>query len=288
LGELKDPDLVQRNLEYLRVMDAPVFAKYLTVALIMPIWKWFYYSPNTYKELKIAEWKRSGKEFPKDMQPLEAVTLRSLLFPQNEAQKAVNQVVDANEFFTRVFAPMFLSRFVFLPAPLLLIPGIGSTLFAHAFINLVLADMLTNIHGFITIVTNHAGDDVYAFDSPVKPKSGAFYVRQIVGSVNYEAGNDIVDFSHGWLNYQIEHHVWPDLSMLQYQKGAPRLKEICESHGVPYVQESVWNRLRKTVDIMVGKTTMPSFPTHLEPMRDRADATAGVTWKSTHGAIDDE
>jgi fatty acid desaturase len=288
LGELKDPDLVQRNLEYLRVMDAPMIVKYLTVAFIMPIWKWFYYSPNTYKELKIAEWKRSGKELPNDIQPLEAVTLRSLLFPQNEAQKAVNQVVDANEFFTRVFAPMFLSRFLFLPAPLLLIPGAGPALFGHALINLVLADMLTNIHGFITIVTNHAGDDVYAFNSAVKPKSGAFYVRQIVGSVNYEAGNDLVDFSHGWLNYQIEHHVWPDLSMLQYQKGAPRLKQICESHGVPYVQESVWNRLRKTVDIMVGITTMPNFPTHLEPVRDRADATAGVTWKSTHGAIDEE
>ena len=123
----------------------------------------------------------------------------------------------------------------------------------------------------------------------MKPRSGAFYARQIVGSDNYEAGNDLLDCSHGWLNYQIEHHVWPDLSMLQSQKGVPRLKKICEVHGVPYVQQSVWTRLRKTVDNMVGKTTMRPFPTQFEPPRDRAEGvTCVTTWKSTHGAIDGE
>ena len=52
---------------------------------------------------------------------------------------------------------------------------------------------------------------MYTFDDEVKPRSGAFYVRQIVSSANYAMGSDSVDFVHGWLNYQIEHHVWPDL-----------------------------------------------------------------------------
>mmetsp|Transcript_582 Transcript_582/g.1100 ORF Transcript_582/g.1100 Transcript_582/m.1100 type:complete len:115 (-) Transcript_582:88-432(-) len=73
---------------------------------------------------------------------------------------------------------------------------------------------------------------------------------------------------HGWLNYQVEHHVWPSLSALSYQKAAPRLKEICNRHGVPYVQESVWKRLQKTVDIMVGKTSMIDFPPELERPQD--------------------
>jgi hypothetical protein len=30
-------------------------------------------------------------------------------------------------------------------------------------------------------------------------------------------GSDANDFLHGWLNYQIEHHMFPDLSMLSYQ-----------------------------------------------------------------------
>jgi hypothetical protein len=73
--------------------------------------------------------------------------------------------------------------------------------------------------------------------------------------------------------------------MRQYQLAAPRLRAICEKYGVPYVQESVWTRLRKTTDIMVGKSTMRVFPTEYEPVRDK---TALVTWKTTDGAIDGE
>jgi hypothetical protein len=72
--------------------------------------------------------------------------------------------------------------------------------------------------------------------------------------------------------------------MLQYQRGAPRLKTLCLKHGVPYVQESVFERLRKTVDIMIGKTTMREFPTEYEPARDK---TAALTWKSSNGAIEE-
>jgi len=39
------------------------------------------------------------------------------------------------------------------------------------------------------------------------------------------------DFLHGWLNYQIEHHVWPSLSALSYQRAQPELKSICEKYG---------------------------------------------------------
>ena len=285
LGEPLDPDLVERNLEFLREMKIPQPLKYTVAAFFMPIWKWFYYAPNTFKELQIAKWKSEGKPLPQDFQPEEAVTVRTMLMPKTKAEAAGQEVVNPADFFSKVLAPFFVSRFVLLPAPLLLVPGVGPTLFGHAITNLVLAEFLTNIHGFITIVTNHAGDDLYKFDDEVKPKSGSFYVRQIVSSANYATGTDPVDFAHGWLNYQIEHHVWPDLSMLQYQRGAPKLKGLCEKHGVPYVQESVWTRLRKTVDIMVGKTNMREFPTHLEPATDKARN--GVTWRSTNGAIDE-
>jgi len=129
---------------------------------------------------------------------------------------------------------------------------------------------MTNVHSFLTIVTNHAGEDLYTFDDAVKPRTSSFYVRQIVGSANYQCGSDAVDFAQGFLNYQVEHHVWPDLSMLQYQRGAPRLKALCEKYGVPYVQEYIWERTRKTLRIMVGKTTMRSFPTEYEPAKDKA------------------
>lgn len=229
--------------------------------------------------------KSEKKPLPDNVNPFAPVTVKTMLFPETNEEEAMNQVVKPNEFFLEVLAPFFASRFLLLPAPLLFIPNVGGALFGHAIANLFLADLLTNIHGFITIVTNHAGEDLYKFDDEVKPRSGAFYVRQVVSSANYATGTDEIDFSHGWLNYQIEHHVWPDLSMLQYQKAQPELKAICEKYGVPYVQENVFERLRKTVDIMVGRTNMRVFPTELEPQSDKA--ANGVAWKSTNGAIDD-
>lgn len=287
LSEALDPDLVQRNLEFLRKMNIPLPLKYGIAVSLMPIWKWFYYAPNTFKELQVAKWKSEGKDLPEDFNVQEACTLRSMVFPMNDSEKAMKELVKTPDFIARVMAPFLLSRFVLLPAPLLIVPYIGPTLFGHAVLNLMLAEALTNIHGFITIVTNHAGKDLYTFDDEVKPKSGSFYVRQVVSSANYDYGTDEIDFAHGWLNYQVEHHVWPDLSMLQYQKGAPKLKAICEKHGVPYVQENVWTRLVKTLDIMVGRTSMMEFPTELEPAKDKAGR-GGVNWKSTNGAIDDE
>jgi fatty acid desaturase len=65
-----------------------------------------------------------------------------------------------------------------------------------------------------------------------------------------------VDFLHGWLNYQIEHHLFPDLPMLKYQQIQPKVKEVCERYGLPYVQEGVFKRARRLLDIMVGKTSM--------------------------------
>jgi fatty acid desaturase len=286
LGEDKDPDLVQRNLEFLRDSQEPMYQKYATVLALMPIWKWAYYAPNTYKELQIQKFKRNEIDLPKDFEPTKAATVSHILLPKDAAERATQQVVKPMDFFANVLGPFLFSRFILLPLPLLAVPGVGQSLFFHAIINLVLADLLTNLHGFITIVTNHCGDDIYTFDDQVKPKSGSFYVRQIVGSANYKTGDDITDFAHGWLNYQIEHHVWPDLSMLQYQRGAPQLKAICEKYGVPYVQESVWTRLFKTIDVMVGNSSMKRFPTELEPASDKAGK-SGVTWKSTNGAIDE-
>jgi hypothetical protein len=200
LNEDGDPDLVQRNME--SFLKVPTIARYGIVVFFMFFWKWAYYAPNTFKELKLAAWVKEGKPIPEGFKPAQPITVISFLDP---SEKALPQIVNPAEFFKTVIGPFLLTRFVLLPAPLLAIPGIGPTLFGHAIVNLIGAELLTNVHSFATIVTNHCGDDMYTFDDAVKPKTSAFYVRQVVGSVNYDCGTDAIDFSHGWLNYQIDH-----------------------------------------------------------------------------------
>ncbi len=138
--------------------------------------------------------------------------------------------------------------------PLLFLP-IGQWAAISVLINVLLAEVFTNIHTFLTIVPSHAASDLYRFENPTSNRD-EFYVRQIVGTSNYRCGGDFNDFMHGWLNYQIEHHLWPDLSMRQYQLVQPRVRAVCEKYGLPYVQESLWKRFVKLWKILLGVESM--------------------------------
>jgi len=275
LSELDDPDLVENNLSDIRDSDMPLLLKYVLVAGSMITWKWYYYAPNTYKELKIARFRRQGIPLPKGVDPQDAMTFKVILAGKN-------QFYSIKELFAYVLGPYLVIHFFCLPLPYLFLGrhvGVGSTYFYNALTNLVLGELLTNAHGFLAVVTNHAGDDMYRFKNSCRPFSGSFYLRQVIASVDFAMGNDYVDFFHGWLNYQIEHHLWPNLSMLSYQKSAPLVREICAKHGIPYIKESVFLRLKKTVDIMVGTSSMRTFPEYYENKFLQSDALAEAAKK---------
>jgi fatty acid desaturase len=245
----------------LREMNAPVVLKYMAVAFFACTWKWFYYAPNTYKELKLAQFRRKGQKIPSNINPAEQITFKSALMGESSYYYSFSELMAV------VLLPYLLFHFFLTPLPFLFLGrhfGFGKTLYWNAVKNLFLAELLTNVHGFLAVVTNHAGDDMYRFRKGCRPFSGSFFLRQVLASVDYSMGTDAVDFFHGWLNYQIEHHMWPNLSMLSYQKSAPLVEEICRRHGVPYIKQNVFLRLKKTVDIMVGNTSMRWFPEEFE------------------------
>merc|ERR1711871_1657782 len=267
LGEVNDPDLVENNLIDVRQSSLRMPLKYVQVLIMALIWKWFYYAPNTYKEYKMAQLRKRGLPLPDGFDPQPAVTIMSLFFKPGHP---VIGLYSRTEFITNVVGPYLLIHFFMIPAPLLLLAD--HTYFWNAVTNLVLAELLTNLHSFTIILTNHAGDDLYRFDNGCNPKTGVFFVRQVISSVNFATGSDLNDFMHGWLNYQIEHHLWPNLSMLSYQRAQPQVKAICEKYNVPYVQHNVFWRLHKTVEIMVGATSMKRLPSGYEPSKDLSSA----------------
>jgi len=261
LSELDDPDLVENNLKAIRELEINLFAKYVIVFINMMTWKWAYYAPNTYKELKLAGMRKRGEKIPDHIDPTDALTIRCLL-------SGSSYFYSLWEFVSVVAGPYLLIHFFLMPLPLLAVEtylGVAKySMYTSAVQNLFLAEIFTNIHAFVAIVTNHAGDDMYRFRRGCKPYSGSFYLRQVLASVDFDYGTDFIDFLHGWLNYQVEHHLWPSLSMLSYQRAAPLVKEICKRHGVPYVQENVFWRVHKTCEIMVGTTSIRWFPLKYE------------------------
>jgi len=253
LGEDADPDLVERNMKTTREGSMPMWLRYAQVASLSMIWKWFYYAPNTMKELFARRAREAEKRGEESYQPYTTgempstvlTTIQSALFAGNFG--ALFETI-------KCFTPYATFQFGILPA---IGYAIGGTQMAVATLaTTVLADMFTNLHSFIVIATNHVGDDIYRFETETKPRSDDFYMRAVIGSANFRTGGDVNDFMHGWLNYQIEHHMWPDMSMRCYQRAQPKVKAICEKYGMPYVQESVFKRVGQLVDVMVGKKTM--------------------------------
>jgi hypothetical protein len=62
------------------------------------------------------------------------------------------------------FLPYFVWNFCVMPA--LFLP-LGKWAALSVLINKLVAELLTNLHGFLTIVPNHAGDDLYQFAGPI-------------------------------------------------------------------------------------------------------------------------
>ncbi len=244
LNEEADPDLVERNLAWLRDSKLPRWLRLVVVAVLALTWKFVYYAPSSLDALARAEARRAGTPMP----PVED-QLRARWSAGSSASVGPKL---PTQLWLRCYAPYLLGVFVVMPA---LFTPLGLWAVASVLINSLLAELLTNFHAFVTIVPNHAGADLHRFEGRTRNRS-EFYLRQVLGSANFRSGNDLVDVMHGWLNYQIEHHLWPDMTLLQIRRAQPQVQEICERHGIPYVQESVWRRCRKAVEIMIGDRSM--------------------------------
>jgi fatty acid desaturase len=222
-GEQRDPDLIERNLESIHRSGLPVWLRYVLLGALAATWRASYYAPKT---LRAWQHRREARDAEHPL-PL-GLLLR------------------------RCYAPYALLTLVALP---LLYAPLGAWAVFSAWCNSVMADVLTNLHTFFVVGPNHTGDDLFRFDDRATSR-GEFYVRQVIGSANYRTGGDLTDHAHLWLNYQIEHHLFPDVPMLAYRRIRPKVQAVCERHGVPYVQEPVTRRFGKMACVFVGTARM--------------------------------
>jgi fatty acid desaturase len=258
-GQLEDPDLVERNAWIVRHRTVPRPLKWLMLVLLMATWKFTYYAPNTFWSLRQHAKIRAQSREEASANPLPTMaTVARVVCPGERLLLPVTRRGMA--FYLHCVLPYALLRFAVLPS-LFLPLGVGA--WAAVLINSILAEIVANAVSFLIIAPNHTGDDLYRFDNRFHSKA-EFYLQQVTGSVNYPGGNDVADFLQGYLNYQIEHHVWPDLPLLKYRQAAPRLKEICRRHGVPYIEQGVFRRFGQLWSIMMGDSDMRVANTGVE------------------------
>jgi linoleoyl-CoA desaturase len=114
--------------------------------------------------------------------------------------------------------------------PLLTGPAALSTLTAN-----LTANVIRNLWSNAVIFCGHFPDGAEKFTVAEYESEthDEWYLRQMLGSANFGGGR-LLTFLTGNLNYQIEHHIFPDLPSNRYAEIAERVREVCERYEIPY------------------------------------------------------
>ncbi len=137
----------------------------------------------------------------------------------------------------RKYAPYYLKNYVFFPA-------LAGPFFWKVLLGNWLAEVMRDVYSAATIYCGHVGHDVKSYPEGKKAQSrGEWYAMQVEATNNFEVGFPFNVFCGG-LERQIEHHLFPTLPPQRLREIAPRVREICERHGIEYKSAS-WPRTLK-------------------------------------------
>nr|WDA53423.1 delta(8)-acyl-lipid-desaturase [Erycina pusilla] len=82
---------------------------------------------------------------------------------------------------------------------------------------------------------NHFSSAVYVGN----PKGNDWFEKQTMGTLNINCSK-WMDWFHGGLQFQIEHHLFPRLPRCNLRRISPVVKELCKKHKLEYMSVSFW------------------------------------------------
>lgn len=227
----KDPDL---NHGFLRVNSKIPHTKlhYFQVPIYLFLfYPFMLYNFNAQNLGKVDKFR--GRFFP-DGNKGYAVLDESLRLSNAESNKRHNRAV------WRIWA----KEYVFFPL-LALFTGFGAI---KVFLANLLADVMNSYWIALTIQATH-------FTEPLQPEDaiknkGKWYISQLDSSVNFK-GNRWQSILWGHLNYQVEHHLFPDIPAHRYPDMSVDVQKVCQQYNLPYKLNKSWGAaIKKFVGAM--------------------------------------
>ncbi|KAJ3709363.1 hypothetical protein LUZ61_013068 [Rhynchospora tenuis] len=92
---------------------------------------------------------------------------------------------------------------------------------------------------------NHFSSQVYLG----APGGNDWFEKQTMGTLNISCSPSM-DWFHGGLQFQVEHHLFPRLPRCHLRKVSPFVKELCKKHNLPYDIASFWEANVRTVNVL--------------------------------------
>ncbi|MCV7411892.1 fatty acid desaturase [Mycobacterium florentinum] len=133
----------------------------------------------------------------------------------------------------------------------------------------MVANLIRNYWAYMVIFCGHFPDGAEKFtvEEFESETPGEWYLRQMLGSANFNAG-PVMAFVSGNLCYQIEHHLFPDLPSNRYAQIGVRVRELCEKYDLPYTTgslgrqylQSFWTILKLALPDRLLKATSENAP----------------------------
>lgn len=147
-----------------------------------------------------------------------------------------------------------------------LFPVLTGPNFRHTLTANLSANLIRNLWAYVVIFCGHFPDGAEKFtvDSLDEETPGQWYLRQMLGTANFDAGPAMA-FLSGNLCYQIEHHLYPDLPSNRYAEMSVRIRELCDKYDLPYTTGSLFVQYLQTLRT-INKLALPD-----RFLRDTAD-----------------
>lgn len=147
--------------------------------------------------------------------------------------------------------------------PLLSGPNWASTVKANA-----MANWIRSVWAYAVIFCGHFPDEAETFTKEQfrTENRGEWYLRQMLGSANFHGGKVLTILS-GNLNYQIEHHLFPDMPSNRLAEVAKEVEQLAREYDLPYNVDSFPKQLAKVQRTLL-KLTLPNK--YLAASRDNA------------------
>lgn len=99
----------------------------------------------------------------------------------------------------------------------------------------LMANLTRNVWAYAVIFCGHFPDDVETFTRRTlsEETQDEWYLRQMLGSANFRGG-PVLSVLSGNLNYQIEHHLFPDMPSNHLAEISNEVESIADEYGLPY------------------------------------------------------
>lgn len=134
----------------------------------------------------------------------------------------------------RKYVPYYFKNYVFFPA-------LAGPFFWKVLLGNVLAETLRDLYSAATIFCGHVGDETSAYPHGTRPSGkGEWYAMQVEATNNFSVSRPLSVLCGG-LDYQIEHHLFPQLPPERLREVAPEVLAACERHGIRY-RTGTWGR----------------------------------------------